>query len=68
MTHNSNGPNNSTRFISHALVGSAAFGVVGLFVLRRNTPQAQLFGALVAIMMHEMLDAPVAAKLVAYGL
>jgi hypothetical protein len=68
MTSNSNEPDRAARLVSHALVGIAAAGVVSLFVARRHSPEAQLLGALVAVLMHEYFDAPVATKLAGFGL
>lgn len=54
-------PDPFARWVSHALVGAAAAGLVGLFVAKRSAPSAQLVSALVAVMLHERFDAPVAS-------
>jgi hypothetical protein len=67
MTQNASA-DRTARLFSHAVVGLAAAGIVTLFMGRRQTPQAQIIGALVAIVLHEELDAPVAKELAALGL
>jgi hypothetical protein len=68
MTNQPNQPDQAARWLSHALVGLAAVGLVTLCVSRRHSPEAQIIGALLAVALHEMLDAPVATALGDVGL
>lgn len=68
MTSRPNQPDQAARWVSHAVVGLGAAAAVTAFVTRKQTPGAQIIGAIVAIAAHELLDAPLASVLGEVGL
>lgn len=59
-------PNNATRTAAHVVVGVAAAVLVPK--LTGKGIGAAAFGAVIVVMLHEMLDAPVAKAMVTVGI
>jgi hypothetical protein len=57
-------PDPAARLLSHMIVGATAGAIVG----KRTGPGGALLSALVAVVAHEQLDAPVADILADLGL